>query len=406
MPNSSDESLKNKVQANQKESNYKIGEPIRYRMWLPETTVKPTKDLKVAVIVTHGMGQQLHFQTLDQVEKGLCQVEEQHCKAVEKPEEQALRKQPSPSIARVIKVGDKQLRRLEMTLTDPADPGDSKAEVHLFEPYWAPITEGRVTLWDVISFLWRAGRNGIANSVRNSRRWMFDNEVELGKKRWTWLAFISALGVLVTLVLLNAAVVALAGARVVMGHATPALLSHEPVIDLTQTVAAWLLFLVIFAMLAWTTRWMGFFYAAVGITLLTGLVILYGLYSHLYKGVMVWPVRFSPYLPLSDASVKGLLLVFWAVLLGISAWVWQLLIQYAGDVAAYVSPHYLNRFNVIRDTIRERVGRTVEAVYKALNENNGFEYERFVVVGHSLGSVVAYEGNFSLSPGNLTEIKS
>src|SRR5947207_3050204 len=51
-----------------------------------------------------------------------------------------------------------------------------KHEVHIYEAYWAPLTEGKVTYWDTIKFLLRAGYRGLKHSLpwrRSFDRWMF-----------------------------------------------------------------------------------------------------------------------------------------------------------------------------------------------------------------------------------------
>jgi hypothetical protein len=46
-------------------------------------------------------------------------------------------------------------------------------ELHLYETYWAPKTEGVANLTDVVSFLWDGGVRGMLNSVKSFRRAMF-----------------------------------------------------------------------------------------------------------------------------------------------------------------------------------------------------------------------------------------
>jgi hypothetical protein len=82
--------------------------------------------------------------------------------------------------------------------------------------------------------------------------------------------------------------------------------------------------------------------------------------------------------------------ISWPLLFGISAWVRSLLIQYPGDVAAYVTPQALDRFQKLRAEIKELVWKRAHAVYAAPH-GGGPLYSRCVVVGHSLGSVVAYD---------------
>ncbi len=69
-----------------------------------------------------------------------------------------------------------------------------------------------------------------------------------------------------------------------------------------------------------------------------------------------------------------------------------LYIQFLGDVAVYLSSHTLNEFDELRTQIR-KIGRDVGcAIYRARDEGGTrHEYAGVVVVGHSLGSVVAYD---------------
>jgi hypothetical protein len=67
------------------------------------------------------------------------------------------------------------------------------------------------------------------------------------------------------------------------------------------------------------------------------------------------------------------------------------LIQYVGDVAAYIEPHTLNRFSELRERIKDAALRPARAVYAARRADGEFEYDRVAVVGHSLGSVIAYD---------------
>jgi hypothetical protein len=55
-------------------------------------------------------------------------------------------------------------------------------------------------------------------------------------------------------------------------------------------------------------------------------------------------------------------------------------------------PYKLDAFNDLRKEIKECVYRVARAVYEQKRQAEGsHEYERIVVVGHSLGSVIAYD---------------
>src|SRR5947209_2292410 len=96
-----------------------------------------------------------------------------------------------------------------------------------------------------------------------------------------------------------------------------------------------------------------------------------------FGGWLIGPVA------LGNAGDWSLLLViFWGWLL------WQIkgvIVQYVGAVAAYISAHKLNKFWKVREAIQEAALTVAVAVYAQK------AYKHVIVVGHSLGSVVAYD---------------
>lgn len=332
---------------------------------------------RVAVIVTHGMGQQVKFQTLDQIERGLRRAEAQRTGV-------PLDQQPR-SVARAAKLGDLTQERLEMTLTGA---GGVQAEVHLYECYWAPLTQGRVGLRDVMSFLWRGGYNGIRNSGERFWRWMFGGKVVFEAQPQARRALLLAWGVLATLVLFNA-VTAAAAAALVAGHGTSQWLSAPALMDLTCTLLTWMGAVAVCAVLAVRTRNMRWFDTALAFTLAAGVATLFLLGWHALKLGQVWPV------PLGREPSPlqyGLFFGFWGLLAFASAKIRSLLIEYLGDVAAYISPHYLDRFNDIRTDIKKCTWQVASSVYGARTVGGAeFVYDHIVMVGHSLGSVVTYD---------------
>jgi hypothetical protein len=67
------------------------------------------------------------------------------------------------------------------------------------------------------------------------------------------------------------------------------------------------------------------------------------------------------------------------------------LIEFAGDVAAYVSPYKVSKFDDIRRAIQERGRRAARFIYALGASGTDRPYDAVLVVGHSLGSVVAYD---------------
>jgi hypothetical protein len=78
----------------------------------------------------------------------------------------------------------------------------------------------------------------------------------------------------------------------------------------------------------------------------------------------------------------GLLWIGVAAATVIARW---FVLQYAGDVAIYLSGYRVSRFAELRDRIQDVCCGAARAVYAYGG------YDRHVLVGHSLGSVVAYD---------------
>lgn len=84
--------------------------------------------------------------------------------------------------------------------------------------------------------------------------------------------------------------------------------------------------------------------------------------------------------------------ISWVLLVAVTLWIRRVLVQYVGDVALYIDSHTLDRFHNLRDKIREDIAIAARAVYACRSTESGqFDYDGVFIVGHSLGSVIAYE---------------
>ena len=435
---------------------------------------------RIAVLTLHGMGQQIPFETLDQVQRNFCAAASRQGVDL-----------PRPSV-RVAKVGDEVLRRAEIRM----DQGESSPEVHFYEAYWAPLTEGRVDLRDVISFLRSGGGNGLQHSLKlsSSARFMFGRRFPFPRSLANSLNLTLALLAVSSLVVLNTIVLAVAAATNWLP--APTWLTAKEVLqdDLTgvaslvclvgaalggclllamarrdlargelwrlsslQRFAVDLLFyltLVVLIVSAGTMIWLVKQHAGIPtgepvvsvlnpllggdaeakqlatvVTAATVLIALIAVVSVLVKlilgnvlaSVARAVVNGGFFLILAVAAGAGGYLLalllgvdvpsfspkdlaaplawlfdnrhlwVWAILIGLSALARSFLVQYLGDVAAYVSPHKLDRFNEIRDRIRGEVFKTACALYSARSADGRPEYDQIALVGHSLGSVIAYD---------------
>jgi hypothetical protein len=82
----------------------------------------------------------------------------------------------------------------------------------------------------------------------------------------------------------------------------------------------------------------------------------------------------------------------WPFLIALSAKIRTLMIEYVGDVAIYVQPNKLDRFSKVRDEIKKTASDVASAVYLACEPGtHAFLYKDVAAVGHSLGSVIAYD---------------
>jgi hypothetical protein len=84
--------------------------------------------------------------------------------------------------------------------------------------------------------------------------------------------------------------------------------------------------------------------------------------------------------------------IAWPLLIAASAYIRLVLVQYLGDVAIYVMPYKVDAFNDLRKEIKETVYKVAHGVY-ALKDQSGKQpvYDHVIVLGHSLGSVIAYD---------------
>lgn len=111
-------------------------------------------------------------------------------------------------------------------------------------------------------------------------------------------------------------------------------------------------------------------------------------------GYLAYTLARMPHTPpavmAGDTWLRWQVFSVWAVLASLAFFVRGFLIEYAGDVAVYVSSHRLDRFHEVRSRIRESVDRTVEMLY-SMRAGDGFAYDHVIVVGHSLGSLIAFD---------------
>jgi hypothetical protein len=86
-------------------------------------------------------------------------------------------------------------------------------------------------------------------------------------------------------------------------------------------------------------------------------------------------------------------LLLWAILIYFAFKARSILTQYAGSLAAYLSPYKDSKFDDLRNQIQQVGLDVANTIYEGCEFSSGRipAYEKVVILGHSLGSVIAYD---------------
>jgi len=353
---------------------------------------------RVAVIVCHGMGQQVPFETVEDLARAIRRGMNHPdatilCEAtrLEQRSQDGRRAEPV------------EVRRAQL---DVSTPQGGLRRTDLYEAYWAPLTEGKVTLWEVCEFLLGAAWRGIAQRLTSGTfdRWMFARWVEFPVPIRTLFKLVAVFALLLALAVLNAALFATLGARLV-GHA-----EGWPGPELFRALSSDLAFaciaLIVVAagvgVIPHALRFLGqaaasfaawfVIYAGLAALGLAGIACAW----HVLAGQLGQPIAGAALAP----AIFGLQGPWYRIAIGV---IWGLpalaalivrwfLIEYVGDVVAYVSSYSVSRFAEIRAAIQEVAASVGAAVFGAVGPDGTTPiYSSVVLVGHSLGSVIAYD---------------
>ena len=158
------------------------------------------------------MGQQVPFETIEQVALRLAEAARH--RGWLRPQ---LDGAPVAAQMDVKVTADGETRTPRATLSLQPDSGRPPVTLDVFEGYWAPMTEGRVGLGDVVRFLWIGARNGLRQALAAGRaplsRWMFGGPMELDAPRGVWLTVLSVCAVLASVAVLLGLTTFAAGVR-------------------------------------------------------------------------------------------------------------------------------------------------------------------------------------------------
>lgn len=365
---------------------------------------EPVGASRVAVIVCHGMGQQVPFETL-----GVFVDTLQRAARQKRLPDELCDVTVSERAVHMLPFGDRLLPLARLAVTCP----DVRPRVlDLYEAYWAPVTAGRVRLIDSILFYLNAGRKGIQFALGGvferrvaQRLWHFPLKPLAALK----LAFALDLLVLLALAIvateLLALFLALNLSRVWTAASildtAPFLLSYA-VLTLGVLVAGIVVAILVSAIFGRpspsaapapaadkVSHRRGILFRLVQLIvpliLVPGAIVALGMAANPWREVVEAGFRGAliraPYSMIAGGVllIVGLLLTRW------------FLIEYTGDVAAYMSAHRVSRFAEIRNEIQARCCRVMNFVYGLRRADGHPEYDEVIVVGHSLGSVIAYD---------------
>ncbi|MES2257512.1 MAG: hypothetical protein V4724_03280 [Pseudomonadota bacterium] len=344
----------------------------------------------VAIFVCHGMGEQVPFESIDAV----AAILRKHIEDVTGPAAA-----PPGVDTRIVELGSERLARAELQVP----VGTGLRSVHVYETYWAPLTAGKVGILDVFSFLMDAGISGCDKSWKKFNRYLFGAPREFPATPALLPAFILLMAMLAALALMSGTAVAVGTARMLTQSAGewP---SAQLMTDLTCDFLAYGSFAAVLAALYWLAlrrvglrkktaqeaaeHWLNLLIAAwLGLTVLatlaTGAAVLYHLYRH-QGGHTAAGWNVSPFPALAVTLI-------WAVILYINGVARRFLVDYLGDVLAYIAPHTANKFAELRAAIQQRALGAARAIYAQPGADGEPLYERIIVAGHSLGSVIAYD---------------
>lgn len=378
---------------------------------------------RVAIIVNHGMGQQVPYETIEGVAQAVWRGAQNH-------DSNATGTDP---LIRRVRLGvqggaaETELVRAEISIKTDQQTFD----VHIYESYWAPLTEGKVSLKDVMYFLFDAAWNGLMNTdaKKGFQRWMFDAEraFKLPKLRLMGI-LLSLLVLLLALVFMNSVLAATAASYAVGGSKNfpgPGLAGSFTFDFLVADAGAVLIVLATVLLpglyKALTKRgsipqWL----SVLGWTLIvpgTIFVFLGGWLMPLqlagwHPEIWLWPALASWAVWLTETHLLWTSLL-WALEFAAAYAARWFLVEYAGDVAAYIAAHTVSKFHDLRQQIWQTAMQVARAVYRAqAPEAPGtFLYDKIIMVGHSLGSVLGYdvlnglllEEAFSKTPLQVTQ---
>lgn len=325
-----------------------------------------------AVLVFHGIGEEVRFETLGRAASLIMvEAEERGAKDISV----VIRPVPRDAAASSLET------RAELIWTelDEETKAETRRQVHVYEAYWAPLTAGKVSYLETMGFLVDAGWNGLRGAFQTGergrfKRWLFGSFRDLKIAPGTVpLLFVLLLIVGFVAAMIAMAVSAAAGIAKHLGAGGKEGLREALNFVYGQVEKPWN-----FAVhLPWTV--MGWF--------------------HIPSQAPDWlsHILFSPNISLQRWWEALLAFAIWAFLVWAGFWLKSILTAYVGSLVAYLSPYKDSKWDELRGKIQQvalEIGRLILNGYQ--HSKWIPQYENIVYVAHSLGSVIAYDALNSL----------
>ncbi|MDP9049163.1 MAG: hypothetical protein M3O31_00350 [Acidobacteriota bacterium] len=281
---------------------------------------EPAKLRTIACMVTHGMGQQVPFETAATIGEAFVRG----------------RKPDTVQANRVRLTEDADLlSRLELVYA--ADAENPETHVHIYEGYWAPLTEGKISYAQALGFLFSGAVAGSRSAITSKKfdRWIFNRMCVFGIKKHT----LTILFTVVLILLVGLLLAAIGASEITHVYNSLRHLTNTPFTQLPKVVIEMLI-----------GHWMRILLMLV----LVGLAFGYRYLLNLF------------------------------------------IIEYLGDVAIYVSSYKVSGFQEIRDAIQKTVFNVGKQIFQAKKPEHDPDagkpvYDGVIFVGHSLGSVITYD---------------
>jgi hypothetical protein len=357
----------------------------------------PAVSPPIAVLVFHGMGEQVPFETVDQAVN-------------------AVRQQAALQGGKIL---GQTARLIESAVSGRSPRVELRIEkegriqdVHFFEAYWAPLTEGKVKFFEVAAFLFNAGKTGFEYARKGEfLRWMFRGESRFRVSRFT--AFLL---ILITLCVVAFLAIYLTLFGIAMTDGGAHFVKGVALGDAQLGFKFVLYFMAAFVALILACTLI----SSIGHLLFKGNVgvrrVLFWLMNLLALGFLTFTcilatsllqiVLFSSSNTLLDClfcscsleefntfvtNCYAAKLTFWFVGLGTSVGLRYFTIEYVGDVAAYISAHKASKFYEVRQQIQKVGTDEATLIYEMKGVDGKPFYNEVILVSHSLGTVLAYD---------------